>query len=58
MKLDEVGTAVWLAIDGRKKATDLVRHICGQYDVGEKAAKKDIFGLLRNLEANEAIEYI
>jgi hypothetical protein len=58
LKLDEVGTSVWLAIDGTKKVTDLVRHVCDQYDVGEKVAKKDILGLLRNLKANEAIEYI
>lgn len=58
LKLDEVGTAVWLALDGKKTIPELVHAVCERYEVGEKTARKDVLRFMRHLKSSEAIDYV
>ncbi len=57
LKLDEVGTAIWTAIEGPSTIASLVAVVCDAYDVDSGTATKDVLRLLACLKAHEAIEY-
>lgn len=58
LKLDDVGTAVWLAIDGKKTMSEIARIICELYEVDERTVRGDLMRLIRNLRSSEAVEYV
>jgi hypothetical protein len=54
--LNRVGTTVWELIDGKRPVEDIVKEICGKYDVENGTAKKDVLDFLQTLVEKELIE--
>jgi len=47
--LNEVGTLVWEAADGRTAFGDIVARICARYDVEARAAARDLEAFVEQL---------
>ena len=47
--LNEVGTLVWEAADGRTPVTDIVARVCERYDVETRAAERDVEAFVERL---------
>ena len=48
--LDETGTFVWKAIDGKKSLSRILDLICVEYEVSHDGARDDLFMFLEALE--------
>jgi hypothetical protein len=48
--LNEVATAIWQLIDGKKSVSQMAEEICTTYDVTPEEAKKDTLEFLNSLK--------
>ena len=57
LQLNEVGAAVWEAIDEKKTSEDIIRNVQSQFE-GAPASqiRKDVLGFLRHLLERELIQ--
>ena len=55
--LDEVGTLVWAAIDGKRSEEDLAGMICAEFDVPRETALADVTGFLDELAGAGLVEF-
>ena len=55
--LNEVGTAVWGAIDGARSESELAAMIAGSFDVSADAAARDVAAFLDELAAAGLVEF-
>jgi hypothetical protein len=56
--LNEVGTAIWRNIDGKRSVQELLGLLLGEFDVPETKARGDILGFLKELESKEIIKWV
>ncbi len=56
--LDETGTFVWKAIDGKKSLSRIVDLICAEYEVAHDRAKDDLFVLVEALRGKGIISFL
>ena len=49
--LNEVGTVVWTAADGRTEMTDIVARVCREFDVTVARAAADVDAFVADLVA-------
>ncbi len=54
--LDEVGTAIWQAIEEKRVLKDVLERLLEVYDVEEKVLKKDLFAFLEKLQESGLVE--
>ena len=54
--LDEVGTAIWQAIEEKRVLKDVLERLMEVYDVEEKVLKKDLFAFLEKLQESGLVE--
>ena len=47
--LNEVGTLVWEAADGRTPITDIVARVCGEFEVAVERAAADVDAFVADL---------
>jgi hypothetical protein len=47
--LNEVGTLVWEAADGRTPVTEIVARVCGEFDVTAERAAADVDAFVEDL---------
>ena len=48
--LNEVGTAIWGLIDGRKDVQKIIEKICSEYEISAEEAEQDIFEFIEQLK--------
>lgn len=53
--LDETGSFIWRAIDGRSAVSDIADRLCAEYDVDRSRAETDILAFLSSLEDKNLI---
>ena len=53
--LDETGTFVWSAIDGKTPLSRILDSICTEYDVNRNRAQEDLFAFIDALEGKGII---
>jgi hypothetical protein len=53
--LNEVGTLVWEAADGRTPVTAIVARVCARYDVDTRAAERDVEAFVERLREQRLI---
>ena len=53
--LDETGTFVWSAIDGKTSLSRILDSICTEYDVNRNRARDDLFAFIDALEGKGII---
>jgi hypothetical protein len=53
--LNEVGTLVWEAADGRTPLAAIVARVCAQYDVDARAAERDVDAFVERLREQRLI---
>jgi hypothetical protein len=54
--LDEVGTAIWKAIEEKKMIQDVYETLLEEFDVEEEVLKKDLIDFIKELESSGLIE--
>ena len=54
--LDEVGTAIWKAIEEKKVIQDVYETLLEEFDVEEEVLKKDLIYFIKELESSGLIE--
>jgi len=54
--LDEVGSYIWVLIDGQRQVSQIKERITEEFDVTGQRAEEDIVELLKQLEEVEAIK--
>ena len=54
--LDETGTFVWSAIDGKRTLTQILDMICGEYEVVRERAQTDLLAFIDALEEKEILK--
>lgn len=47
--LNEVAAEIWRIIDGKRKISGILAHICRSFDVKEQEAEKDTLDFLESL---------
>jgi hypothetical protein len=47
--LNEVGAQIWEAVDGKNKVSDIINHICSEFEVSEIEARRDVLSFLKDL---------
>jgi hypothetical protein len=55
--LDETGTFVWSAIDGKHTLSQILDTLCNEYDVPCERAKTDLLSFIEALEEKEIIGF-
>jgi hypothetical protein len=58
IRLNEVGSEIWQAIDGRQTIADITQHIAAGFDVSERRAQKDVQRFVRLLLRQELVEEV
>lgn len=53
--LDETGSFIWRAINGRSTVSDIAARLCAEYDVERSRAEADILTFLASLEDKNLI---
>ncbi len=56
IRLNEIGAAIWRAMDGRRTTNDIIEHLCRSFDVERKRAEKDVLRFLRQLRRRELVD--
>jgi len=56
--LDETGTFVWAAIDGKKTMSQILDLICVEYEVGHDRARDDLFVFVETLKGKGLISFL
>lgn len=54
--LNEVGTFVWEAINKKKNLGEILSFLKEEYQLSKKQLKKDLLGLVKDLEKEELIK--
>ncbi len=49
IQLNEVAAEIWRMIDGQRKISGIITHICNSFDVEKKDAEKDTLDFLESL---------
>jgi hypothetical protein len=49
-QLDEVGTFVWKCLEAERTLDEVVAAVCGEFDVEEERARRDVAEFLASLE--------
>lgn len=57
LELDEVATQIWLAIDGKKSAADIIDLVLEKFAVQRKQAQRDVSKFLKQLLREEVIRF-
>ena len=39
--LNETGAEIWNVLDGKMTVSDIIRHICSEFEVGEELAERE-----------------
>lgn len=55
--LNKVAAKIWDLINGKKSVSDIIEHIYNQFEVDEKAAKRDTLEFLDELIKKGAVNY-
>ena len=55
IRLNEVGSEIWKAMDGRRTIGDITQHIAASFDVSERQAQKDVRRFVRLLLRQELV---
>jgi len=56
--LDETGTFVWKAIDGKKSLSRILDLICVEYEVTHGRARDDLFMFIETLKGKGIISFL
>ncbi len=56
--LDETGTFVWKAIDGKKSLSQILDLICAEYEVAHDRARVDLFVFVEALKGKGIISFL
>ena len=56
--LDETGTFVWKAIDGKKTLSHILDLICAEYEVTHDRARDDLFVFVEALKGKGIISFL
>jgi len=56
--LDETGTFVWRAIDGKKNLSRILDLICVEYEVTHDGARDDLFMFVEALKGKGIISFL
>ena len=54
--LDEVGTAIWQAMQGNENLTDVLAVLLAQYEVEEDVLEKDLVTFVEKLEESGLVK--
>ena len=49
IQLNEVAAEIWRMIDGQRKISGIITHICSSFEVDRKQAEKDTLDFLESL---------
>jgi hypothetical protein len=55
--LDETGTFVWSAIDGKRTLRQILDILCTEYDVNREKAQKDLLLFVEALGEKEIVRF-
>jgi Coenzyme PQQ synthesis protein D (PqqD) len=55
--LDEVGTLLWSAIDGKRSEQELAALVCASFEVDREQAQADVRGFLDELAGAGLVEF-
>ena len=53
---NEVGTEIWITLDGEKSVAQILEHTQSLFDVDSDSAKKDVFAFLNQLLKKEMVK--
>ena len=56
--LDEVGTAIWQAMQEKEKLQEVFEVLLSQYEVEEEVLKKDLMSFVEKLQESGLIEVV
>lgn len=55
IRLNQVGSEIWEAIDGRRTIVEITTHIVERFDVSERRASKDVQRFIKLLLRHELV---
>ena len=56
--LDETGTFIWKAIDGKKSLSRILDMICVEYEVAHERARDDLVVFVEALKGKDIISFL
>jgi hypothetical protein len=57
LQLDDVATRIWLMLDGKVSAQNIIDNFTANFEVEKKQAQKDVCKFLKRLLKDRAIEF-
>jgi len=56
--LNETGAEIWNVLDGKNTVSEIIKHICNTFEVGEEVAERDTLEFLGQLIDMGIVEWV
>jgi hypothetical protein len=55
--LNETGTRIWELMDGRNSVSEIIEHICLEYEIEREEAEKEVMSFIKELKRKGLITF-